>query len=138
MIEKAAKATSTATTTATAVAVGAAAENLLRRRTIEIHVKPSKSGQRENVHAENRRDATRWRRESFFVNLTKCQIPVHATLAKNVPVDRRVSEEANPHIQALNAFASMLAQLMNMIPGIIIIAPLPKATEWKQEFLNLR
>ena len=122
MIEKAAKATS-ATATATAVAVGAAAENLLRKRTIEIHVKPPKSGQRENVHAENRRDATRWRRESPFVNLTKCQIPVHATLAKNVPADQRRSKEALPDIQASCAFASVPAQL-------------PKTLRWKLELLR--
>ena len=78
---------------------------------MEIPVKPPKSNRRENVNEENRRNAIKRRRSVGFVNLAKCQIPVHATLAKNVPADRRLSKEALPDIQASSAFASVPAQL---------------------------
>ena len=94
-------------------------ENLLRRK-MEIPVKPPKSNRRENVNAENVENAIRRRRYVIFVTLTKCQIPVHATLAKNVPADRRLSKEALPDIQASSAFGSVLDQL-------------PKTLRWKLE-----
>ena len=90
---------------------------------MEIPVKPPKSNRRENVNAENVENAIRRRRYVIFVTLTKCQIPVHATLAKNVPADRRLSKEALPDIQASSAFGSVLAQL-------------PKTPRWKQGLLR--